>query len=179
MLSRDYDPPTISCSASTQLFHRARYEHNYFQCFQPAESPSDDFLYSDEWRGTISGSGKTATFSAPEGTPIGTANITCSVVDDKGHSASASTSVEVQPKPIIAKPVKKDLCSITFGKKTQPLDRVDNEAKGCLDEVAISLQKDPDAKLYVIGEEDAKERGPAPKGKNAKVNNKRCSPARR
>jgi hypothetical protein len=36
--------------------------------------------------------------------------------------------------------------------------RVDNEAKACLDEVALSLQKQSDAKLVIVGNSDTKER---------------------
>ncbi len=35
--------------------------------------------------------------------------------------------------------------------------RVDNEAKACLDDVALNLQRSSDAKLALVGNEDAKE----------------------
>jgi hypothetical protein len=40
---------------------------------------------------------------------------------------------------------------------------VDNEAKACLDEVALTLQKQPDAKGVVVGEATAKEKAKAAK----------------
>jgi outer membrane protein OmpA-like peptidoglycan-associated protein len=54
-------------------------------------------------------------------------------------------------------PKTSQLCSITFSKdKTRPA-RVDNEAKACLDEVALALQRSSDAKLALIGNANAKE----------------------
>jgi ribosomal protein S11 len=44
------------------------------------------------------------------------------------------------------------LCSITFTKDTKRPDRVDNEAKACLDQVALDLKQQADAKVVVIGE---------------------------
>jgi len=47
---------------------------------------------------------------------------------------------------------------------------VDNEAKACLDEVALDLQKQSDAKAVVVGESTAKEKAlPKHHRKNAKV----------
>ena len=34
---------------------------------------------------------------------------------------------------------------------------MDNEAKACLDEVALALQKEPDAKAVIVGHQDAEE----------------------
>jgi hypothetical protein len=46
--------------------------------------------------------------------------------------------------------------------------RVDNEAKACLDDVALNLQRSSDAKLALVGNSNAKEKTP-PKRKKAKV----------
>jgi ribosomal protein S11 len=45
---------------------------------------------------------------------------------------------------------------------------VDNEAKACLDEVALDLQKQADAKAVVVGESTSMEKQPK-KGRHAKV----------
>jgi len=64
------------------------------------------------------------------------------------------------------------LCSITFSKDKKRPARVDNEAKACLDEVALDLQKQSDAKVVVVGNSDAKEKAAAAKkNKHAKVVN--------
>ena len=36
--------------------------------------------------------------------------------------------------------------------------RVDNEAKGCLDDIALEMNRDPDAVLVVVGKHDATEK---------------------
>jgi len=41
---------------------------------------------------------------------------------------------------------------------------VDNEAKACLDEIALDLQKQADAKAVLVGEDTTKEKAP-PKGR--------------
>jgi hypothetical protein len=44
---------------------------------------------------------------------------------------------------------------------------VDNEAKACLDDIALNLQRSTDAKLALVGNEDAKEQ--AAEAKEAKL----------
>ena len=52
------------------------------------------------------------------------------------------------------------LCSIAFEKDKLRPARVDNEAKACLDEVALELQKQPDAKVVVVGDATVVEKTP-------------------
>jgi hypothetical protein len=49
---------------------------------------------------------------------------------------------------------------------------VDNEAKACLDEVALSLQRQSDAKAVVVGESDAKEKAITAKEQKKALKNK-------
>jgi hypothetical protein len=49
------------------------------------------------------------------------------------------------------------LCSVSFERDAKRPERVDNEAKACLDDVALALQRSSDAKLALVGNEDAKE----------------------
>jgi len=49
---------------------------------------------------------------------------------------------------------------------------VDNEAAACLDEVALALQRDPNAKLVVVGQASAKEHAKTAKEEKAKLKNK-------
>ena len=83
--------------------------------------------------------------------------VTCNVADDKGQTASATTTVTVQAPPEPPKPQTQQLCSITFNvnDKRRPA-RVDNEAKACLDDVALNLQRNADAKLAVVGNGEGK-----------------------
>jgi hypothetical protein len=47
--------------------------------------------------------------------------------------------------------VTSSLCTITFDKDKARPTRVDNEAKACLDDIALSEQRDTTAKLAVVG----------------------------
>jgi len=101
--------------------------------------------------GSISGSGTTATLSTTGAAP-GTVSITCNVMDDKGRNATASTTVAIiapPPPPPVAS--SKSLCSITFDKDKKRPARVDNEAKACLDDIALNMQRDSSAKLDLVG----------------------------
>jgi hypothetical protein len=71
------------------------------------------------------------------------------VQDDKGHSASATTTVDVQAPPPPPAPKSQTLCSFQFDKHRPA--RVNNEAKACLDEVALNAQQKPDATVVVVG----------------------------
>ncbi len=50
------------------------------------------------------------------------------------------------------------LCSIAFDKDKLRPARVDNEARACLDEVALDLEKQPDAKAVIVGKATAAEK---------------------
>jgi hypothetical protein len=73
------------------------------------------------------------------------------VVDDKGQTASQMTTVTIAPLPAKPAPVTTSLCTITFDKDKRRPTRVDNEAKACLDDIALSAQKDSTAKLAIVG----------------------------
>jgi hypothetical protein len=60
------------------------------------------------------------------------------------------------------------LCSINFTNDPKRPARVDNEAKACLDDVALTLQKQSDATAVVVGDSTAAEKTPPAKGKKAK-----------
>ena len=100
--------------------------------------------------GTISGSGTTATLSTT-GAPAGTITVTCTVADDKGQTASATTTVTIAAPPPRSSAATQKLCSITFDHDKSRPARVDNDAKGCLDDVALNAQRSSDASLVVVG----------------------------
>ena len=99
----------------------------------------------------MSGTGNTATLSTT-GAPAGTITVTCSVQDDKGQTATATTSVNVEAPPPPPAPKTKTLCSINFDRDKKRPARVDNEAKACLDDVALNLQQQTDASAVLVGE---------------------------
>jgi outer membrane protein OmpA-like peptidoglycan-associated protein len=113
--------------------------------------------------GSISGNDSTTTLNA--GNSPGSITVTCNVADDRNPAltASATTAVNVvapppQAPPTPAAPEASKLNQIDF-KKNSP--RVDNAAKAILDEVALRLQRDSDAKVVLVGEADPSEKNAA------------------
>jgi hypothetical protein len=152
---KPFEPPTISCSASPDTIKPGETSTVTAQAVSPQNLPLT-YSYSAS-AGSISGSGNTATFSS-SGAPTGAVGITCTVADNKDHSVSANTNVTIQaPPPPPPPPHTQALCSMSFSTDTRRPTRVDNEAKACLDQVALSLKQQPDAKAVIVADSDAKE----------------------
>jgi outer membrane protein OmpA-like peptidoglycan-associated protein len=164
-----YEPPTISCSASPSTIKPGENSTITAMGMSPQNRPLS-YTYSAS-AGSVSGNGTSATFSSA-GAPVGTTGITCNVSDDKGQTATASTSVTVTAPYVAPVPHTQALCSIAFSKDKKRPARVDNEAKACLDDVALSLQKQSDAKAVVVGESDAAEKARMSKEEKAAMKNK-------
>ena len=172
---KEYEPPTISCSANPTDLKPGDSSTITCNGVSPQNRP---LTYSYEASaGTITGNGTTATYSST-GAPTGPVQITGKVSDDKGHTATANTSLNIQaPPPPPPAPKAQALCSIAFeNDKKRPL-RVDNEAKACLDEVALALQKQPDAKAVVVGEASADEKAKFDKEQKLASRRKHGKPA--
>ena len=71
--------------------------------------------------------------------------------DDKGQTASATATVDVEQPPAPPAPKTSTLCSIQFDHDKRRPTRVDNEAKACLDDVALNARQKPDATVVVVG----------------------------
>jgi ribosomal protein S11 len=82
------------------------------------------------------------------------------VQDDKGQTATAGTSVTITAPYVPPVPHTSALCSITFEKDKKRPMRVDNDAKACLDDVALSLQQHSDATAVVVGDSTTAEKTP-------------------
>jgi hypothetical protein len=50
------------------------------------------------------------------------------------------------------------LCSLSFATDTKRPTRVDNEAKACLDQIALDLKQTPDARIVIAADSNAKEK---------------------
>jgi hypothetical protein len=168
-----FEPPTISCSASPSTIKPGETSTITATGLSPQNRPLT-YSYAAT-AGTISGTGTTATY-ASAGAPTGVTGITCNVSDDKGQTATAESSVTITAPYVAPAPKAQALCSISFTKDKKRSTRVDNEAKACLDEVALDLQRQADAKAVVVGQSDAKEKArtakeeaAAKKHKHAKV----------
>lgn len=170
---KDFEPPTISCSANPSTIKPGDTSTITSVGVSPQNRPLT-YSYTAS-AGSVSGSGTTAEY-ASAGAPTGAVGITCNVSDDKGHSATANTTVTIEAPPQPPQPHAQALCSINFSTDKKRPTRVDNEAKACLDQVALDLKQQADAKAVIIGQstdeekaKTAKEEKIAEHHKHAKV----------
>ena len=145
---KSFEPPTISCSASPSTVTPGESSTITANGMSPQNRPLT-YSYSSS-AGSNSGTGTSATLSTT-GAPSGAITVTCNVQDDKGHTASGTTTVDVQAPPPPPPPKTQTLCSIQFDRDSHRPTRVDNEAKACLDDVALNAQQKPDATIVVVG----------------------------
>ena len=170
---KEFEPPTISCSVNPTTLKPGDTATITSTATSPQNRPLT-YNYSAS-SGNVNGTGATASYSST-GAATGPVTLTCNVADDKGHTASATSNLTIEAPPAPPQPKTQALCSINFtNDKTRPT-RVDNEAKACLDEVALNLQRQSDAKAVVVGESNGKEKAAttkqqakAARHKNAKV----------
>jgi hypothetical protein len=168
---KQFEPPTVSCSASPSTIKPGETSTITSKGVSPQNRPLT-YTYSAQ-AGTVSGTDSTATYSST-GAPTGPVDITCGVSDDKGQTASSTTSVTIVAPPPPPQPHAETLCSINFSKDKARPTRVDNEAKACLDEVALDLQKSSDAKAVLVGNSNAKEQAKTAKQKAYAAKHKRA-----
>jgi outer membrane protein OmpA-like peptidoglycan-associated protein len=168
-----FEPPTLSCSANPGTIKPGETAAITAMGISPQNRPLT-YSYSAS-TGAVSGSGTQATFSST-GAPSGAVGITCNVSDDKGQTATANATLTILPPYIPPAPHTQALCSIAFEKDSKRPARVDNEAKACLDDVALNLQKQPGAKAVIVGEANAAEQAKAAKTAKAEAKKKHPKP---
>jgi hypothetical protein len=165
-----FAPPTVGCSANPSTVNPGDPSTITASGVSPQNRPLT-YSYSAT-AGSISGNTSTATLTTA-GVAPGTVTVTCNVVDDKGQSASQMTTVTVAAPVVAPTPVTTtSLCTIAFNRDEKRPTRVDNEAKACLDDIALSAQRDPQAKLAVIGNAAANEKMAEHKAAERAVNEK-------
>jgi hypothetical protein len=153
-----FQPPTISCSANPTTVLPGGAATINAVGMSPQNRPLN-YSYGTT-AGQITGSGSTGTLSTSD-VPPGVITVTCNVVDDVGKSATATTTVSVvapPPPPVPPAPSTRTLCSLSFDRDKRRPVRVDNEAKACLDSIALELNRESDATLVVVGKHDAEEK---------------------
>ena len=170
---KEFEPPTISCSVSPTTIKPGDSATVTSTAASPQNRPLT-YTYSAS-AGSVTGTGNSASYSST-GAPTGPVSITCNVADDKGHSASSTTNLTILAPPPPPQPHAQALCSITFDKDKARPTRVDNEAKACLDQVALSLQNQSDAKAVVVGHSDAKEKAKQEKQQKAEAKRRHPKP---
>jgi hypothetical protein len=145
-----FQPPTVSCSANPSTVNPGDPSTITASGVSPQNRPLT-YSYSAT-AGTISGNTSTTTLSTSGAAPGSTITVSCDVVDDRSQTASSTAAVLVSappPPPPAAKA--SSLCTIGFDRDPKRPTRVDNEAKACLDDIALSAQRDSQAKLAIIG----------------------------
>jgi len=163
---KEFEPPTLSIAANPGTIKPGETSTITATGLSPQNRPLT-YTYSAS-AGSVSGTGTSATFSST-GAPTGAATVTGTVADDKGHTATATTSVTILAPYVPPVPHTQALATISFDKDKKRPARVNNEAKASLDSLALSLQKDPDAKLVLVGESTSAEKAPKKGHKHAKV----------
>jgi hypothetical protein len=149
-----YEPPTISCTVNPSTIKPGDSATITSVGVSPQNRP---LTYSyTATAGTVSGTGATAEYSSA-GAATGSVAITCNVSDDKGHTATSQASLTITAPYVPPAPKTQALCTISFSKDKRRPMRVDNEAKACLDQVALDLKQQADAKAVLVGEATTEE----------------------
>ncbi|MBB5345452.1 OmpA family protein [Tunturibacter empetritectus] len=141
-------PPTIACSANPSTVMPGD-PSTITAVASSLEGLTLSYSYSST-AGQISGTTPTATL-VTSGAPSGVVTVTCNVVDDLGKHASADTTVTIVTPPPPPVPKVRPLCSISFERDLKRPVRVDNEGKACLDDIALTLNRDTTSKLVIVG----------------------------
>jgi outer membrane protein OmpA-like peptidoglycan-associated protein len=151
---KPFETPTVSCMADPVTIKPGETSTITAKAASPQNRPRS-FSYEAQ-AGAISGTGSTVEFNSA-GAPTGVVGVTCKVTDDKGQQAMAATSVTIVQPYVPPAPHTEALCSQSFAKDAKRPASVDNEAKACLDQVALALEKQADARAAVVGHSDAEE----------------------
>ena len=152
---KEFEPPTVSCSADPSTLKPGDSSTITCEGLSPQNRPLT-YSYAAS-AGTITGNGATAVF-ASTGAPTGKVGITCNVADDKNHTASVDTSVTIVAPPLPPPPHVQELCAVSFARDAKRPTRVDNEAKACLDQIALDLKHTPDAGVVIVADANAREK---------------------
>jgi hypothetical protein len=149
------NPPQISCSANPATVEVGTPSTITCSC----SSPDNATVTVGNWTsssGSVTGSGNSATLSTPTS---GTSTVTATCTDSRGLTASATSAVTVNnpPPPPPPPPQASKLNECEYPNEKKPW-RVDNTCKAALDDVALKLQQDSEAKLVVVGNADPKEK---------------------
>jgi len=141
-----YGPPQVSCLANPS---RAVAGDPVTITAQPASTNAPSTIYSFITNGgTLLQNDKTASLDTT-GLPPGTVTVHCRAVDGEGRLADSAANVDIIPPVAKAKNVQ--LCSVSFKRYPKQPTRVDNEAKACRDQVALSLKHSPGSHLLLVG----------------------------
>jgi outer membrane protein OmpA-like peptidoglycan-associated protein len=158
--------PQISCSANPATVTAGTPSTVTCTC----TSPDNRKVSIANWvasAGKVSGNEGTATLDTA-GMQAGPVSVNATCTDDRGLSATGNANVNVEVPA--AAPESNKLNEIEFKKNSA---HVDNKAKAALDDVALRLKSDQEAKAVIVGEyaagEKAGKRLAAQRAVNAKA----------
>jgi OmpA family len=161
-----FEAPTLSCSASPTDLKPGDSSTITAQGVSPQNRP---LTYNYQASGgAITGNGTTATYASSGASP-GPVQITCSVSDDKGHTATANTSLNIQappPPPPPPPPPSLLLHSVFFPTALPNEKRPDKGLAESQEQILTTLAADfknylqvkPDARLTLTGHADPRGR---------------------
>jgi hypothetical protein len=138
------------------IFRRGKKTKYYAQIYSdnrnkcPATQPA----------GSINNDGAAARLSVA-GAPAGAITVSCGVFDDKGCTVSTTTSVRIEAPPPPPVPTTQTICSIHFGQNPKHPTRADDDAKACIDDVALSALRQVDATVVPVDNGTADKPHPA------------------
>jgi hypothetical protein len=154
---KSYEPPTITCSANPSTIRVGETSTITATGVSPSGRKMT-FTFSTS-AGQLSPSGSVATL-ATGGVPPGDVTVSCMLMDDQGKSATSVTNVNIQAVAIPPSPQQRSLCSVGFDRDHRRPARVDNEAKGCLDDIALTMNRESGAQLVIVGNHGLDEGAP-------------------
>jgi len=149
---RQYPGPTLTCSADPERVIAGQILTIHSEAKE--DSPYKISYSYKSTAGTLTANGDTATVQT-SGADVGIVRVTCMVTDEAGQSASALAVAAVEPPATPPAPKTQRLCSLNFTRDQKRPTRVDNEAKACLDDIALSMQHFSSAKLVIVGQSAA------------------------
>ncbi len=164
---RPKNPPQVSCSANPSTVQSGTPSTVTCTCSSPDNSADYPVTASiTNWTssgGKASGTGNTATLDTA-GAAAGPITVTATCTDSRNLTANGTASVNVEQPPPPPQANKVNEC--TFPNKAKPW-RVDNACKAALDDYALALQRNADAKGVIVGNKGAKEKSKKLAGERA------------
>jgi outer membrane protein OmpA-like peptidoglycan-associated protein len=147
---KPHHPPTISCSANPSTIMPGERSTITSTGNSPDNLPLT-YSYTASG-GQVTGTGAEVQFDSTGAQP-GSYKITCTATDPNGDKADSNANVDVQQPPPPPQATKIGDC----GYRTAGSSRVDNVCKRVLDDAALRLKNEPNAKLVIVGFADARE----------------------
>jgi outer membrane protein OmpA-like peptidoglycan-associated protein len=140
--------PQISCTAQPPTVRLGDISTITCNASSPDNRPIVLSFSTD--RGRVTNDGPVATLET-RSAGAGVITVTGSVSDDRGLTATSDAPVNVEAPTPAATAAASKIADIQFAPNSS---RVDNKAKAILDEVALRMQREADAKALIIGMAD-------------------------